>query len=225
MMKRFFVILPVLISVSLYAQKKKTENFNTLFIEGVKEYILHNHRSSLEKLTQALSLKDDEPAVYFYIALDNFYLGDSIGARENLEKAMRLNPANAIYRKVNDTLYAYQLRVHYEKPVAVVNKVADKDSFLRSSGDLPVRQVYDRGKKLMEKYPFDPRLIYRTARAAFDLKKYDESKEMLLNGLDFAQTDRELLRKYYRLLLRIAKITGAKAEAGKYEKKLKTLMP
>ncbi len=223
-MRPLFLIHILLFSFNLSAQNTtgKRERFNNLFIEGVKEYVLHNYERSLDLFTETLNYTDTVPAVYFYLALNHYHLNDETAARINIQKAARMRPDNEIFRQTADTLFLDNKPGNPETTNAVEKKdtpANEAETFLKTLQRLTPQQRYEQGKKLLEKYPFNPHLTYTVAQAAYNLKKYDEARQWLINGMDFAMADKKLLKKYYLLLASIAQATGKTEEARKWKQK------
>lgn len=226
-MRKTVIIFLILSAFRLGAQNPvgKQEKFNRLFIEGVKEYILQNYQRSLDLFTETLNYTDTVPAVYFYLALNHAFLGDRTAAEINIRKAIRMQPENRIFKKTADTLFKTPAAVTPRK-IAAKNRpsgTSEANGFLSRINELSPAERYNRGRALSEKYPFDARLIYETAHAAFQLKKYDEAYRLLLNGMDFASVDVNLLKKYYLLLSRIAKAQGKYDKAEQWKQKAEHL--
>ncbi len=204
---RFVFLLLYVVAFRIgFAQEKNIIQFNSFFFRGVKNYIIGNYNKSIKNLGEALIYMDTVPAVYYYMALDYDRVHMDELKIQYIEKAIHYAPDEKIFR---DTLE------NWKKMSSGTNSTEKKkspstreeNSFLPSlerqiqSGQY--QEAYRKGKQLLEKYPYDGGLVYLTALAAYHLKKFDEARQLLENGMDFVLTDEKMHRKFLQLLQKI----------------------
>ena len=235
-MKRHVLLLILLASFQLLtAQRGETpfEKFNRLYLDGVYHYITAEYERSEAELTQCLRMNDTVGSVYYYLALNRLAQGQNDAARRFLDSACQRQPGLAErFRKD----FRYVSRRLHQSPVPKVtavsptgqkvqsggNALPGREDFIRNAAKMPANRRWQTGRRLVERFPFDARLIFITARAGTETGHWNEAAALLENGMDFASVNRQLYRKYLTLLVRIYEHLGRKDKAGHYRKLLQT---
>lgn len=220
-----------------FAQKSKEtpyEKFNRLYVDGVYHYLTGEYEISENELHQCLQINDSIGAVYYYLALNRLAGDDKQTAGEFLETACRKQPAMAgkfrkayaaeMQRMAGEQRMRERASTRVEQPGKKhPDNLPDKDTFMKDVSRMTPEQIWEKGSKLVERFPFDTRLILVTARAGIKSGHWNESAAMLENGIDFASTDKDLYRQYLTLLINIYQHTGNGAKAQHYRKLLEKL--
>ncbi len=210
-MKKKFLIFSFLFGIFPFVSgaqnHKNLQKFNSNFFRGVNNYIIHNYSKSIKNLTDALIYNDSVAAVYYYLALNYHEKNMPEQKYTHIKKAIALQPGEPVFRQIlekwekeeknlqnNTPLNPSEQNTHSETEKSLVYSLIQQQKF---------DEAYQSGKKLLEKYPYDVSLIYYTALAAYQLKKWDEARSLLENGMDFALTDKEMYGKFRELLRKI----------------------
>lgn len=95
MSKKYFPILMLLLSFSLFACTNKEEKADKLYREGKRLFYKHDIRNAITTYEEAINYNDSKD--YYYIALGHCYMNlkEYKKAIEIYKKAIQLNPKNA----------------------------------------------------------------------------------------------------------------------------------
>ena len=216
-MKKFLFILKVFLSIYtfVYAQTATDyEKCNQYFFSGLNRYITGNAQEAVEAFKNCLKINDSSAVIYFYLAKSYLKAHQNDKAEYYLNIALKLNPDNSHFRKLKNDL-KQSTEVKYEVKTETKTKISSEKNALKI---LEQENELEKIKSLALKYPFYPTLQFKAAQKAFRKGHYKDAETFLLNGMDFAMTKKELLKKYYRLLLEIYEKTGDKEKADKYRR-------
>ena len=233
-MKKYILLLILLgANQFLTAQRGETpfEKFNRLYLDGVYHYVTAEYERSEGELTQCLRMADTVGSVYYYLALNRLAQGQNEMARRYLDSACRVQSGLAEAFRRNFRAEARRLRKQATPQVSATSpsgqkvevstsRLPDREQFLQNAAKIPPGKRWETGKKLVERFPFDAKLILITARAGTETGHWQEAARLLVNGIDFASVDPKLYRQYLTLLVRIYEHTGERAKAGHYRKLL-----
>jgi len=230
MKKRLFVVLMFFYTAGVFAQKANQksayEQFNHHFLAGVREWILQNPEAAVTHFEQCLQLTDTVAAVHYYLAAAYNRLNEPDLAQQSVEQALRLDPGNKWYKELEKKI-SRASATQETRPAQSQKKMLTEKEVLQSLNDARRRLQGDAWyafvKETAEKYPYYPQVQWQAAHAAYELGKWDDAEMFLLNGMDFALENKDLLKKYYTLLRDVYRRQGNTREAQRYEKLLKEL--
>jgi Tfp pilus assembly protein PilF len=217
-MKKFFLLSVLFwVSVSLAQSQNPYERFNQAYFSGLKHWIFRDIDAAERDFQNCISYNDSVSAVYYFLAMIYREKKEFSVASGFIEKALKLSPGNKWYKKLQ-TEIQQQLN---GKPREKHENVSVSPQTIRPAK--PSGQwTYEQARRLAEKYPFDPEVLYRAARLAFEKEKYKEAALFLENGMDFAATRPDLLRKYYVLAVEVYKKLKRPDLEQKYRRLLKS---
>ncbi len=227
----FFAFLFFAVSISFGQQPEQAyEKFNEAYFKGLQAWIKRHPEKAVKYFEKCISIKDSVPAVYYYLADAYQEMKQTEAARAYIETAVRLRPGNKWFKKLENEIKnapVVQFDVKKNDSGTDIPVARTEDELLRDlakhRNTMDAQQYFRKISRLAQRYPFYAKLQYEAARTAFDLRKYDEAENYLINGMDFALARKDLLKKYYRLLVEIYRITGKEKEAKKYSELLKKL--
>ncbi len=230
-MKHFFSLLFALFFLIVSAQKNDKDDyakFNEFYFKGLQEWIKDNPEQAIKYFNRCLELNDTVAAVHYYLAAAYQKTGNPGQAVYHIERALATNPQNKWFRRLKNQLQSSPVEKKEKPPVTrSENAIKSESDVLRDikqkKFNLSAGEYYNYLVKSAEKFPFYARVQYETARAALALNKPDEAENYLINGMDFALTDKNLLKKYYQLLIEIYQRKNEKEKVRKYQNLLKTL--
>ena len=230
MQKIIAIILFGGISWGMFAQKGQRDGYEELnahFLDGVREWILHNPRQAIRHFEQCLQLTDTVSAVYYYLAAAYYQQGDAEQASFYVQKALQVNPRNKWYKELEKKIRASAgVSTGKTTPRKSTKLPGEKDVLQRlreARNGLSEEAWREYITRTAEKYPFYPRVQWLAAKAAYEAGKWDDAENFLLNGMDFALNNPSLLKKFYALLREVYLKKGNTGEAKRYEKLLKEL--
>ncbi len=214
----WFVLLGILSFNAFVSAQSETdyEKFNEYFFTGLNNYITGNPKEAIEAFKNCLKINDSSAVIYYYLTKSYYKARQNDKAGYYLDMALKLDPGNPHFKKLKSEIKS-SVVVKYEVKKETKNKISNENDALKI---LKQENDYQKIKTLALKYPFYPTLQWEAAQKAFQQAHYKDAETFLLNGMDFALSKKNLIKKYYRLLMEIYQKTGNEEKASKYRRLL-----
>lgn len=157
MVKGYFLLAISLLGIEAFGQVETAKENNRdsnmikqLFFAGLKEKMSDNYALASSTFTKVVSLDPNNHAAYFELANASFRLDKLVEAEQNIKQAIKLNPDNKWYLRLQGEIYKRTNKI--PELILVFNELIRVDSY-------------------NDAYYFDK------ANAQFILKQVDEAKK------------------------------------------------
>ena len=115
-MKRFALVLPVLLALGFLASLALAQDANTYIAQGIQDMEAGKYDKALQDFGQALKLKPNDPAIYDYLGVAKRGKNLNDPALQDFNKAIQLDPKFA--RAYRDRAMVYFDKTDYNKSLA-----------------------------------------------------------------------------------------------------------